>query len=601
MDKIPYILEAGTLNQTYNKIKNCVVVKPSFELDWSYSNEFFLDKRLGLISEFHDDNKTFYDTIDIKWVTYYLYKEAGKHYIWSLTGASMNVITPGWFTVDDKSPLRLALGRWTYGANKGTLTIDAWITLETSTATTFDSLPGYTGGYVRFHVTGTLPSVWDYITFTSGVLAGGTNKILKVDAGNIYIIGTNARGSMPIVGTTMNVYSDTATTLLVGHTGGVSLIILNGNNAAGVITVLATDNPIVDIVNFDWNLFAMTESHVYFSRSTFDDNTQFYPLDYYAIDLGYKLFPIGKAMIVFWRQNKLIGAANSTGTTLGYVMYDANYNGDMYSKYSHIFSDQTIYILQDDGQLMQVDLVQNNNTSFNVAVRNILTQNRWKFDFLKPGGDIYISSSSRYLNFLYLYDWNTTNIQYDKQYTHWIDQEYLGKDIYMYWKWKGICAKGYIYSEGGYVDHLIDYKQEVNFSVNGNDQIFMPYVIRTLFGLLPNHLLVPTEPEWIFDVDLDIKFDLWWKIKNEIKDLKDYKFDLRLSNISAIDDLIWWGDPIENAILYNGNVVSIQTWIYKTWRYIYFRYTSSNRFIVWHSYVFMDKTKPFINELDLNT
>lgn len=60
-------------------------------------------------------------------------------------------------------------------------------------------------------------------------------------------------------------------------------------------------------------------------------------------------------------------------------MYDANYNGDLYSKYSLIFADQTIYLFQDDKQLMQVDLVQNNNTSFNVATKNILTQNRGKF------------------------------------------------------------------------------------------------------------------------------------------------------------------------------------------------------------------------------
>lgn len=33
MDKLPFMLEVGTLNQTYNKIKNCRVVKPSYETD----------------------------------------------------------------------------------------------------------------------------------------------------------------------------------------------------------------------------------------------------------------------------------------------------------------------------------------------------------------------------------------------------------------------------------------------------------------------------------------------------------------------------------------------------------------------------------------
>ena len=94
------------------------------------------------------------------------------------------------------------------------------------------------------------------------------------------------------------------------------MAVLNGHSAAKLITVLATTEPVVDVVNFDGSIFAMTETHVYFSRAKFDDNTQFYPLDNYPVDGGYKLFPIGKAMLVFARQNKLIAAANATGTTL---------------------------------------------------------------------------------------------------------------------------------------------------------------------------------------------------------------------------------------------------------------------------------------------
>lgn len=112
-------------------------------------------------------------------------------------------------------------------------------------------------------------------------------------------------------------------------------------------------------------------------------------------------------------------------------MYDANYNGDLYSKYSFIFADQTIYMLQADKQLMQVDLIQNNNTSFNVAVKNILTQNRGKFEDLS-GGEIFINVNDRYINFLWVNGSNTTNIQYDKQYTHWIENEYVGKKIYSF-------------------------------------------------------------------------------------------------------------------------------------------------------------------------
>ncbi len=210
------------------------------------------------------------------------------------------------------------------------------------------------------------------------------------------------------------------------------MAVLNGHSAAKLIDVLVTTTePIIDVLNFDGSIFAMTETHVYFSRAKFDDNTQFYPLDNFPVDGGYKLFPIGKAMLVFGRQNKLIAAANATGTTIGYVMYDANYNGDLYSKYSFIFADQTIYMLQADKQLMQVDLVQNNNTSFNVSVKNILTQNRGKFEDLS-GGEIFINVSDRYINFLWVNGSDTTNIQYDKQYIHWIENVYVGKKIYSF-------------------------------------------------------------------------------------------------------------------------------------------------------------------------
>ena len=644
MDKLPFMLEVWTLNQTYNKIKNCRVVKPPYELDWSYSQEFFFDKRFGLIPYFSDPLKKFLDCTDIKGIRYYLYREGAKHYIGTYNG-TWNIITTGWFTVDANSPIRLATGRGGYGASKGIGTIGntsiltfniattysiwnlvmySWIayeaiiwstwstppsanwkiytqvTLDLDSWSTFTDLPGYTGGYVKFRYTGGgTPVAWDYITFKDGVLKWGTNKIMKVTAEYIYIIGTNARGSMPAIGTTFEVFSSIWTTLLVGHATGVSMAILNGHSAAKLVTVLSSTEPIIDVVNFDGSIFAMTESHVYFSRAKFDDNVQFYPLDNFPVDGGYKLFPIGKAMLVFARQNKLIAAANATGTTIGYVMYDANYNGDLYSKYSLIFADQTIYLFQTDKQLMQVDLVQNNNTSFNVVVKNILTQNRGKFEDLS-GGEVLINVSDRYINFLYINNWDTINIQYDKQYTHWIEHEYSNKLIYSYGPWAWILSDGHIFTEGWYLDNIVPYNQEIHFSVNGNDTIYMPYMIRTLFGMLPNHLVDILEPRWDFDVTLDITLDLWGKLKTISRALNNFNFDSRLNQDLSGDELIGFSDTLNTGLDYNGNVVSIQTPIYKTWRYTYFKYTSSKRFIIGHNYVFVEKTKPFINEMDLN-
>lgn len=599
MDKLPYTLEVWTLNQTYNKIKNCRVVEPSYEIDGSYSNEFFLDKRFWLELVFQDINKKFLDYIDVKWIRYYLYREWSKHYLGTYNG-TFNVITTGWFTVDNNSPLQIATGRGGYGPSTWSLTIDVAPTMENANDPWFTDIPGYSGWYVKFHYSWETPIVeWNYINFTSGILKWGTNKVMKVSAWYIYIIGTNARGSLPKVWDTFEVFSSIWTTLLIGHATWVSMAVLNGHNPAKLVDVLTTTEPIIDVLNFDGSIFAMTETHVYFSRAKFDDNTQFYPLDNFPVDWGYKLFPIGKAMLVFARQNKLIAAANATGTTLWYVMYDANYNGDLYSKYSLIFADQTIYLFQDDKQLMQVDLVQNNNTSFNVVTKNILTQNRGKFSSLS-WWEVRINISDRYLNFLYINGNDTTNIQYDKQYTHWIDNEYIWKKIYKYWTWNWILSDSAIYSEWWYDDDGTAYKQEVNFSINGNDQIWMPYLLRTLFWMLPNWLIDTEEPRWDFDVNLTISTDLGWKMTSLEKTLKNFKFDTRLNATPTGDELVGFDDTLNEWADYTWNCVSIQTPIYKTWRYIYFKYTSFNRFIIGHSYIFVEKTKPFINEIDLN-
>lgn len=54
MENLPYELRAGQMNQTFERIKNCRVVKPTYDLNGFYSAEFMLDKRNGLESIFSD-------------------------------------------------------------------------------------------------------------------------------------------------------------------------------------------------------------------------------------------------------------------------------------------------------------------------------------------------------------------------------------------------------------------------------------------------------------------------------------------------------------------------------------------------------------------
>ena len=584
MEALEYSMKVWTLNQMYDQIKNCKVVKPHYETGWNYWEKFFMDKREWLISFFSDPARTFYDKVTIKNIDYYLYKEGTKMYLWADTWATILALMTG-KTIDADSPIKLVTGRTAY-----------WPTLWTGIAITnptagiwdanFDGpLAWYSWGYVKFQ-TNPLPALWDYITFTSWALVWATNKVELIDAWYVHIIWTNARWTVPSNWDTISVFDKTGVGILIGHTTGVTLYILDGINPPQAIDVLATDKPIKDLIKHDGNLFALTEDRVYFTRNTFDDNTQFYKLDAYPVDWGYKLFSLWKALLAFWKTNKLFAAANTTNVSLWYVWYDVNYNWNLFSKYSCIFADQTIYIVQDDLQLMQVSVINSNSTTFDLVVKNILWSIRWLFENIETW-EIFIASNDRFLNFLHIDNWDTTNYQYDKQMSHWLINEYVWKEIYL--MTDKILAKGDVYTVWGLDDDWVEYEQEVNFSLQWGQVMYMPYIIRTIF--------------WIKDLDtpidlvLDIEFEIWGKIETKTKLLWNYVFDNRLSETLTWDELIWSDTVPKEQVTYNWNVVSLQSGIYKTWRYIRFRYHSFNRFIIGETFIFTEKTKPMINEI----
>jgi hypothetical protein len=122
--------------------------------------------------------------------------------------------------------------------------------------------------------------------------------------------------------------------------------------------------------------------------------------------------------------------------------------------------------------------------------------------------------------------------------------------------------------------------------------IYMPNIIRTLFWI--SDLTDPLE------LDLEIEFELWWKIQRINRKLNWYKFDLELITEPTLDELIWYDTIPTEVLTYDWTIASIQQTILKSWRYIRFKYTSINRFIIWESLILTDKSKIFINELDFN-
>lgn len=108
MEVLPFELRAGQLNQTYEMVRNCRVVKPPYSIDGFHSAEFFLDKRFGLSSFYEDATKEFLDYYDVEGIRYYYYLQGGKSYVGTYDGTTWHVITPSGFDVDSQSPRSLA-------------------------------------------------------------------------------------------------------------------------------------------------------------------------------------------------------------------------------------------------------------------------------------------------------------------------------------------------------------------------------------------------------------------------------------------------------------------------------------------------------------
>lgn len=571
MEVADYILESWTTNQLYNAIYNCKAVKPPYEEEWFYNNEFYLDKREGLTYSNQMTGKTVYDRIKLNGNDIYLYKESDA-FFWIKTATNDTL-----YTFNDTLPKRIYAGNGVTGARKSTNTVVSR-TAEVGTPN-FVEIPGYNWGYV----TVTLNSIWstvvgDFVIFTTGILKWAVNKVYQIVGNTIYIIGTNQRASLPAVGDTLSVYSHTGQLLLTCTEQGVTATIYNGTNPVEWFTLISLPW-IIDIAKYDGNFFALTENFMYFTRATFDDNIQFYPLDFYKIDKGYKLFPCGKVMIVFGQTNKLFAAASGTGWAIWYVWYDVNYNAQLFSTHSCIFIDQSIFVMQSDKKLMQLDIIQTNTTSYDIVAKDMNENTRWIFERVTD----WVVEMKWYNKFFYVIHrtsaGKTTIYEFDKQLKHWLLQTYW---FHIYWYDYECYGVNGIYNRTGDTDVWVDINQSVNYSLVGNTEILMPVVMRFML--------------WLHDEKNDFKikitFDLWWIREELLFDIDDIKPDSYFD--PPVD--VWVG--IESALPneFTGTIYSVQKSIYKSGRFINFSYYGTKRFIVGRTMIIYDKMQLFINE-----
>jgi len=606
MESLDFEMTSWQLNQVYEKIENCRVVRPPYDIDGFYSAEFYLDKRFPLKEKYEDVAKTFIDYIDIAWdnwiIRYYYYTKTFEWYttwyIWAIENWAFRIITPTWFLLSENSPRKLCYWRW--------VRWPVWWSITFTEYKLVDWDPS-------FKYTWTSLTVWDFIIFNTAWdnLLWVISKVTLIDWDwYVHLNATDVAVSRIVVWTTALRYDWDTTkisqSIVVWHTDlnwywNISTVILNWYSEWNVLNLKKyIDDDIIDIINFDWNIFALTEYKLFFSNFLAYSNLSFW-LNAYDVDWWEKLFDLWEVILLFARKNKLYTSANTTNTSadvrLWYVWYDANYNWNLFSKYSMIFADQTIYILQDDAQLMQVDIKKTNQTTYELNVKNVLLNSRWIFESFK-WWEIAIHSSNKYLNFIYRNLWNTTNYQFDKQYQHWLINSYIWKEIYRIEDEWDVLSQWKIYTEDSsldavYTDDWTEYYQSVNFAIKWWKRIYMPYTIRTMFWIKQWDEILPK-----VDVDLIVNFDIWWKNKVLNIKLNNFWFDSRL-NLETLwlDEIVWYDSLPWEVSEYDWTIVSLQSNIQKTWRFIRFKYTSVNRFCIWPSYILADYTKPFINEV----
>jgi hypothetical protein len=587
-------LQVWKTNTIYDKIYNCRVVKPTYEDQewllwtnkWIYWTEFFLDKRFWMSEFVIDKTLNYTDDIELYWEKYYLFHSNTQWFVWVKTNTGINNIC--WpFNYNDINPIRFAVWKWArWQILESNLEIVSWLELDED-ATIRNELSIYDGAYIVIEVwTWYNISAWDYVLFKDWILTWWTVEIELYQDWKIYILWTNSRGSLPLNWEHIDIYSETWMIPVIWTVDWVICIHINWQNTCGYSNVLPWD--IEDIVQYGNVMFALKNEVVYFSQATFDDNVQFYSaLDRKRLPWCYKLISKWKHLIAMWQDNRLIVEANNIDTSLWYTWYPLNYNSDLYSKYSYIFTDSMLYILQKDKQLMEISLNSLNNTAFELWAKSIVTSVRWMFEDVADYWEWKVfcndSKSNRFINFLYQKDWNTINYEYDKEYNHWLIHTYEWNIVNK--KTDQFLCLWHVSNIWWFTDLWKKYKQSINFTLWVKWHSIQIWLIRTIFWLLKEERL---------ELDIDIKIESTHSIKEIKREIRDMTFDTLPADhelsMDAFFSIPWYKNT------HNWNIASIQKPVMRAWRYIKFDFNWYNRFIYWYSYLLYKTSNIFLNE-----
>ena len=567
METLQYQLQEGTLNSVYDKIYNCRVIAPTYEVNGLYSNKFMLDKRLWTkkIDALYKPWYTFTDVAKVKWTKYYLANNWAKAFLYHEDWTQITT----WIDIDSDSPIRMVTTKWAWGT-----IIDSWTFTEVALA--LDSTTGTEDGwaYIKIKVPGC--TIWQYIIFNDWLLKWGTNRIEYIDGDYIYIIGTNSRWTLPEVWQAYTVYETFSETLTIWGTTWAYMYNVNWNTT--ITWTLIAPIVILDMTVFNWQLMLLSDRWIWYSKATFDGNTNIYPRDLLKWYTWKSLINLGTSVLAMGDKSKseLIKDIRWVGGSIWFVAHQLELTSEMFGKYSYIYKDWIFLMLTGDKRLPTVDIQNINNTLSRTVLNYSDSKFRWLFSDVWD--ESFVNEDGTFVHFISHESWKSKIYELDFEYKHWIIHDY---DFLIYKKedWQ-ILWTDWVYEVSWYDDLWVEYKQEINFSSWDTLEVYQPYkYIRSIIGML----------EWKTDIQLDIEIELWAKIKHVMKKFKNYQFDK--TDAEWISELIWF----EKSTIYGGTIASLQQPILLSARYVRYKYSSLTRFILWESLIFFEKQEAKLN------
>lgn len=491
-----HTLKAWSLPSQFEEIKNFAITKPIWKK--SYWEDFFLTRSPSLTWT-NTTRTNILDVQSINWVDYVLSNDS-----WTALNVSINwSIIYTWVLWESKRILRM---RWWYQKILSWTILSVWN--EDPTKAPNDVFEFW---YIKLQLSFT-PAVWDYITFTSNTtnLQWVTTKIHYVQWGFAYIRWTNLYWTLPTVWESVTTHDKIWDIAVIAEK--TKLVIVYSNWDTITLYTAWDNDEIIDVEKFNSTLFVLTKEYLFFGRSLVNCNVNIYPLDFFDnMSWGNRILSFGKHLILFWEDNQVISPVNSTQWAVWYVTVDLNYEHNLFSKYSALSSQWSLYVLQEDKQFVKVNIVATSNSEYDIVTENAMSNVQWMLDDLE--WEVYVSKNDQYISIINnRQDWTAIAYNYNILYQHWVTREF-NHPVKQLWN------KPFWYTQYEYWTDNVEQSISLELWWDNINQLKTCYFIK---------FILVAEEDRVPDYFLDIDKYIWWMKYTSTTSLKDFPINNKI-------------------------------------------------------------------------